>query len=87
MLGHCFMQKHIPRAAAIWFRKGLAVPGLNEDESQALRYELALAYEEMGDLDLAIDTFSEVYGHDVSYRGVADRLHDLQQRKAVVAGD
>ena len=86
MLGHCFMQKRIPRAAAMWFKKGLAVPGLNEDESQALRYELALAYEQMGDIDGAIDAFSEVYGTDVNYRGVADRLHDLQMRKMVTSG-
>ncbi len=81
MLGHCFMQKGIPRVAASWFKKGLAVPGINDGESQALRYELALAYEGMGDIDAAIDAFSEVYGTDVNYRGVADRLHDLQSRK------
>ncbi|MCA1613018.1 MAG: tetratricopeptide repeat protein [Acidobacteria bacterium] len=81
MLGHCFMQKRIPRVAATWFKKGLAVPGINEDESRALRYELALAYEGMGDIDGAIEAFSEVYGSDVNYRGVADRLHDLQNRK------
>jgi len=81
MLGHCFMQKGIPRVAATWFKKGLAVPGINDGESQALRYELALAYEGMGDTDAAIEAFSEVYGTDVNYRGVADRLHDLQSRK------
>lgn len=81
MLGHCFMQKGIPRVAATWFKKGLAVPNINDDESQALRYELGLAYEGMGDIDAAIDAFSEVYGTDVNYRGVSDRLHDLQNRK------
>ena len=81
MLGHCFMQKGIPRAAAMWFKKGLAVPNISDDESQALRYELGLAYEGMGDIDAAIDAFSEVYGTDVNYRGVSDRLHDLQSRK------
>ena len=85
MLGHCFMQKRIPRVAATWFKKGLAVPGISEDEAQALRYELALAYEGMGDIDAAIDAFSEVYGTDVNYRGVADRLHELQNRKVATS--
>ena len=56
------MQQSLARAAALWFRKGLAAPGHSEAEYQALRYELATAYEQMGDLDRAIDTFQEVYG-------------------------
>jgi tetratricopeptide (TPR) repeat protein len=83
MLGHCLTQKGMPRAAVIWLKKALAIPGLSEDESQALRYDLAAAYEQMGDIDRAIDTFSEVYGTDVSYRGVAERLRELQSMKPV----
>ncbi|HYX41145.1 MAG TPA: tetratricopeptide repeat protein, partial [Pyrinomonadaceae bacterium] len=85
LLGHCFMQQSLARAAAIWFRKGLAAPGHSEAEYQALRYELATAYEQMGDLDRAIDTFQEVYGIDVSYRGVADKLRELQAQKTVTS--
>ena len=51
MLGHCFMQKSLPKAAAIWFKKGLEAPGLAEEEHQALRYELASAFEQMGEVD------------------------------------
>ncbi|MCA1557033.1 MAG: tetratricopeptide repeat protein [Acidobacteria bacterium] len=43
LLGHCFMQKGIPRLAAMWFKKGLDAPGHTEDEYQALRYELGTA--------------------------------------------
>jgi tetratricopeptide (TPR) repeat protein len=85
LLGHCFMQQGMERAAVIWFKKGLAAPGHGEEEYQALRYELATAYEQMGDLDRAIDTFQEVYGIDVSYRGVADRLKELQTQKTVTS--
>jgi tetratricopeptide (TPR) repeat protein len=81
MLGHCFLEKKLPRLAVMWFRKGLDAPGHSEDEYQALRYELGAAYEEMGNLDQAIETFSEVYGVNVSYRGVAERLEQLQARK------
>jgi tetratricopeptide (TPR) repeat protein len=81
LLGHCFMQKGVPRAAVVWFRKGLDAPGHTEDEYQALRFELATAYEQMGDTARAIEVFSEVYAVDVSYRGVAERLRELQAQK------
>jgi tetratricopeptide (TPR) repeat protein len=83
MLGHCFMGKEMPRLAVIWFKKGLEAPGHTEDEYQALRYDLGTAYEQMGDLNHAIEIFSEVYGIDISYRGVAEKLHELQAQKAV----
>jgi tetratricopeptide (TPR) repeat protein len=85
MLGHSLLEKGIPRAAVIWFKKALALPRLSDDESQALRYDLGAAYEQAGDIDRAIDTFSEVYGVDVSYRGVAERLRELQERKPVMS--
>ena len=81
MLGHCFVQKGVPRAAVIWFKKGLESPGQADDEYKALRYELGLAYEQMGDLTRAIEVFTEVFGVDVSYRGVAEKLKELQAQK------
>ncbi|HEV3471471.1 MAG TPA: tetratricopeptide repeat protein [Pyrinomonadaceae bacterium] len=81
LLGHCFMQKGVPRAAAVWFKKGLEAPGHSEDEYQALRYDLGAAYEQMGDTARAIEVLSEVYAIDVSYRGVAERLRELQSQK------
>jgi tetratricopeptide (TPR) repeat protein len=81
LLGHCFIQKGMPRLAVMWFKKGLSAPGHTEDEYQALRFELGTAYEQMGELDQAIDVFTEVYGINVSYRGVADKLRDLQAQK------
>jgi tetratricopeptide (TPR) repeat protein len=82
LLGHCFMEKGMLRPAAMWFQKGLDVPGHTEDEYQALRFELGTVYEQMGDTRRAIEVFSEVYGVDVSYRGVADKLRDLQSQEA-----
>ncbi|MFL6231192.1 MAG: tetratricopeptide repeat protein [Pyrinomonadaceae bacterium] len=81
MLGHCLTQKGVPRAAVLWFKRALSLPSLSQDVGQALRYDLASAYEQSGDIDRAIDTFSEVYGVDVGYRGVAERLRELQQRE------
>ncbi|HXS01475.1 MAG TPA: hypothetical protein VN724_12950 [Pyrinomonadaceae bacterium] len=81
MLGHCFIQKGMPEAAVLWFKKGLQAPGHTEDEYQALRYELASAYEQLGDLKQARDFYTEVYGVDVSYREVAEKLSQLRQKQ------
>jgi tetratricopeptide (TPR) repeat protein len=80
LLGHCFMQNGVPRLALKWFSDGLNAPGASEDERQALRYELAAAHEHVGELDRAIALFTEVYGKNVSYRGVNERLRALQRR-------
>jgi tetratricopeptide (TPR) repeat protein len=81
MLGHCFNQKGMPEAAVLWFKKGLLAPGHSEDEYQALRYELASAYEQLGDLKQAREFSTEVYGVDVSYREVAEKLSQLRQKQ------
>jgi tetratricopeptide (TPR) repeat protein len=83
MLGHCFMQKQMSRLAIMWFKKGLEAPGHSEDEYQALRFELGLAHEQAGDIDAAIDVFSEVYGVSISYRGVGEKLRELQAQRAI----
>ena len=73
----------MPRLAVMWFKKGLELPSHTEDEYQALRFELGIAYEQTGELDKAIDVFTEVYGVDVSYRGVAEKLRELQNLRAI----
>jgi tetratricopeptide (TPR) repeat protein len=80
LLGHCFMQKGVPQLAVQWFNRGLTVANASEDERQALRFELGAAYEQAGDFDRALEIFTEVYGINVSYRGVNERLRDLQAR-------
>ncbi|GAC1399209.1 MAG: hypothetical protein NVSMB56_14160 [Pyrinomonadaceae bacterium] len=81
LLGHCFMSKEMPRPAAMWFKKGLNAPGHTEEEYQALRYELGMAYERMGEPNNALNIFYEVYGINVSYRGVAEKLRELQAQR------
>jgi tetratricopeptide (TPR) repeat protein len=81
MLGHCFVQKGLPQAAVLWFKKALDVHGRGAEEYKALQYELGSAYEQMGDLTRAVGAFTEVYGVDVGYRDVADRLQSLQARQ------
>lgn len=82
LLGHCFMQKGMPKLAAMWYKKGLEAPDHSEDEYQALRFDLGLAYEQMGDIEQATEVFTEVYGVNVLYRNVADKLRELAELKS-----
>jgi tetratricopeptide (TPR) repeat protein len=81
MLGVCFKLKSLPKVAVMWFERGLRVPHRAEDEYQALRYEVGLCYEDLGSLDKAIDAFMEVFGIDVNYRSVGDKIKELQAAK------
>lgn len=78
MLGVCFKRKQIPSVAVMWFERGLKIPNRLEDEYQALRFEIGICYEEMGEIDKAVEVFTQVYGIDVNYRKVADKLKQLQ---------
>jgi tetratricopeptide (TPR) repeat protein len=77
MLGICFLEKGMPKLAVKWFEKGLSAPGRSEDEYQALRYDLANAHEQSGDVDRALALFTELWGQDASFRDVADRVRHL----------
>ncbi len=80
LMGHCFMKKGVPQLAVKWFNKGLSAPNTSDDERQALRFDLAAAYEQAGDLAQAKNLFTEIYGNNVSYRGVNERLKQLESR-------
>jgi tetratricopeptide (TPR) repeat protein len=81
MLGVCFKRKQMPKVAVMWFQRGLRIPARSEDEYQALRYEIGLCYEELAEFDKAIDVLMEVYGTDVNYREVGEKLKQLQAAK------
>ncbi len=78
MLGHCFVEKTMPQAAVLWFKKGIETPGRSPEEYKAIQYELGSAYEQMEDLRQAAAAFTEVYGVDVGYRDIAERLSNIQ---------
>ncbi|MEK6323982.1 MAG: tetratricopeptide repeat protein [Acidobacteriota bacterium] len=81
MLGVCFKRKQMLKVAVMWFERGLKIPRRLEDEYQALRFEIGLCYEEMTEIDKAIEVFTEVYGIDVNYRKVGDKLKQLRAAK------
>jgi tetratricopeptide (TPR) repeat protein len=78
LLGHCFTQTGVPELAVKWFSKGLNAPGVSDEERLALGYEIGAAYEQAGDLNRALEFFTEVYGTNVSYRCVNERVRTLK---------
>ncbi|MEK6408304.1 MAG: tetratricopeptide repeat protein [Acidobacteriota bacterium] len=81
MLGVCFKRKQMLKVAIMWFERGLKIRNRLEDEYQALRFEIGICYEEMGETDRAIEAFTEVYGIDVNYRKVGEKIKQLRAAK------
>ncbi|MGA8272037.1 MAG: tetratricopeptide repeat protein [Candidatus Sulfotelmatobacter sp.] len=77
-LAQCFLDKGVPEAAIRWYQKALAAPGIDEETRTALHYELASAYETAGDKASALKHFMEVYGRNIDYRDVAERIKPLK---------
>jgi tetratricopeptide (TPR) repeat protein len=81
MLGGCFMEKHLPQVAIKWFKSGLDSPGHPEETYQALRYDLGCAYEMAGETKKAMETFLDIYGININYRDVADKIGSLKSQQ------
>ena len=77
-LAQCFLDKGVPEAAIRWYQKALIAPGIDEETRTALHYELAAAHETAGDKPSALKHFMEVYGRNIDYRDVAERIKPLK---------
>lgn len=82
LLGICFMEKQMPGIAVRWLTRALRSPGLNEETTMALTYDLAAAYEQSGDAKIALEKFYEVYSQNIDYRDVAEKIHSLDSKRA-----
>jgi tetratricopeptide (TPR) repeat protein len=78
MLGLCFLEKGMPQLAIKWYRKGIEMPEILEDEHVGLLYDLGSAYVEVGDTDNAQKAFMEVYGMNSNYRDIVNRIKQLE---------
>ncbi len=76
-LAHCFVEKGIPEAGIKWYEKALVVPG-DQETHTAVEYELACACEAAGDRKSALQHFLEVYGSNIDYRDVSERIKTLK---------
>ena len=78
MLGLCFLEKGMPQLAIKWYRKGLEMPEITEEEHVGLLYDLGSAYVEVGDTANAQKAFMEVYGMNTNYRDIVSRIKQLE---------
>jgi len=77
-LAQCFLDKGIPEAAIRWYERALHLPNLDGDTSMALHYELGSSYEAAQNKNAALNHFMEVYGSNIDYRDVAERIRTLR---------
>jgi len=77
-LAQCFLDKGVPEAAVRWYGQALGVPNIDGETRTALNYELASAYETAGDKSSALKHFMDVYGSNIDYRDVAERIKALK---------
>ncbi len=77
-LAHCFVEKGVPQAAIKWYQKALKVDNITADSRLAVYYDLASALEGAGDTKGALANFMEVYGTNIDYRDVAERIKALK---------
>ncbi len=77
-LAQCFLDKGVPEAAVRWYEKALTIPSLDPDARTAIHYELGSACETSHDKASALRHFTEVYGANIDYRDVAERIQALK---------
>ncbi len=77
-LAQCFIDKGVPDAAIRWFEKALTIPGLDQEARLAIHYELGAACEAAQDKPAALRHFTAVYGGNIDYRDVGERIQALK---------
>jgi tetratricopeptide (TPR) repeat protein len=77
-LAQCFLDKGVPAAAINWYEKALKIPGLDNEARLAINYELGSACETAMDKAAALRHFTSVYGANIDYRDVAQRIQALK---------
>ena len=77
-LAQCFLDKGVPQAAIRWYEKALNIPGLDNEARVAINYELGSACETAHDKSAALRHFTYVYGANIDYRDVAERIQALK---------
>jgi tetratricopeptide (TPR) repeat protein len=77
-LAQCFLDKGVPEVAIRWYESALKLPGLDADTAMALHYELGSSQEAAQNKPAALKHFMQVYGSNIDYRDVAERIRALR---------
>src|SRR5450432_1973597 len=79
LLGLAFIDRGQPSIAAMWYERALRLPDIEPESELALRYDLGVAQESAGESEAALKSFSQVYGVNIDYRDVGERIAALQK--------
>ncbi|MBS2020806.1 MAG: tetratricopeptide repeat protein, partial [Deltaproteobacteria bacterium] len=77
MLGGCAMEKGRPEEAVKVFLRGLSERDVPEEAKRSLMFDLAVAYEAIGETGLALEQYQNVERAEPGYRDVAARITRL----------
>jgi hypothetical protein len=77
-LAQCFLDKGVPEAAVRWYEKALQIPSLDAESRMAVHYEIGCAHEAGQNKPAALKHFLDVYGTNIDYRDVAERIKALK---------
>ncbi|MEC8649385.1 MAG: tetratricopeptide repeat protein [Verrucomicrobiota bacterium] len=81
LLGKAYKQKEFYDLAAEQFQTAKSeITGLSDEKKEVL-YELGSCYELQGDLDNAMREFKSLYGADIGFRDVAQKIDVFYSRK------
>jgi len=80
MLGLCFEQMGMGNLAINQFKKGLSSEGYKDVDYKELRYNLGLLYERRGMIKEALGMYEEIFGVDIKYRDVTQRIQHLEEQ-------
>ena len=86
LIGLCYMAKGRPELAVQELMQGLVLSGFPPEEYRGLKYDLATAYEVLGDLQKALTILQELEKEDPRLWDVAARIRDLKGRLQYWAG-
>jgi len=78
MLGVCYMEKGLFPLAIDAFKAAMNSIETRDESYWGAMYDLASAYEKNGNVREALELFSEIYGRDSKFRGVAERVDHLK---------
>jgi len=74
MIGHCLITQGQAKLAVKQLSKGLALVAEDDRSSLGLKYNLAVAYEMVGEAEQAKALFEDVYVVDITFRDVREKL-------------
>jgi len=78
MLGICYMEKGLYSLAVEALQKSLSQINEKDEAYWGTKYDLAEAYEKNGNINEALEIYTEIYSHDSKFRKVDEKLNSLK---------